>query len=275
MIFCGCDVGSTTGKVVLMEDNKILGTSIVPSSAISEKTSEIAFKEATKENGIKLEDVTFTVGTGYGRAVIPYSNKNVSEISCHGLGAFWANPQIRTILDIGGQDCKVIRINDEGKVEDFVMNDKCAAGTGRFLQDIAKSLGTEVQELGPIGLKAEEIYEISAACSVFATVEVVSLRKQKKPLDSICAGLNMAVARRCQGLINKVGLQPAFVVSGGVSKNIGVANYLERILKTDIISIDVDPQLLGAIGAALFAKKAYGKKEEKRSRKERKKEKRA
>jgi (R)-2-hydroxyacyl-CoA dehydratese activating ATPase len=270
MIFCGCDVGSTTGKVVLMEDGKILGTSIVPSSAISEKTSEIAFEEATKENGIKLKDVAFTVGTGYGRAVIPFSNKNVSEISCHGLGAFWANPEIRTIVDIGGQDCKVIRINDMGKVEDFVMNDKCAAGTGRFLMDISKAIGLRVEELGPTSLKAEEVFEISAACSVFATSEVVSLRKQRKPIEGICAGLNMSVARRCQALVNKVGLQPAFVVSGGVSKNTGVAAFLEKLLKISITPIDVDPQLLGGIGAALFAKAAYEKQEEKAARKKQK-----
>lgn len=269
MIFCGCDVGSTAGKVVLMEDNKILGSSIVPSSAISEHTSHNAFVEATKENGIKLEDVAFTVGTGYGRAVIPFSNKNVSEISCHGLGAFWCNPAIKTIVDIGGQDCKVIRIDDTGKVIDFVMNDKCAAGTGRFLMEIAKAIGYTVEDLGTLSLKAEEAFEISAACSVFATSEVMNLRKQKKPIEGICAGLNLSVAKRCQALVNKVGLAPKFIVSGGVSKNQGVTYYLEQVLEEKILPIDVDPQLMGAIGAALFAKRAYEKQDSGKARRRR------
>ena len=132
MIVAGCDTGSTTGKVVIMEGDNILGTAIVPSSAISETTSETALAEAMKGTGLKKEDISFCVGTGYGRNVIPFANKNVSEISCHGLGAFWANPAIRTIVDIGGQDCKVIRINDEGKVEDFVMNDKSQLAFSTF-----------------------------------------------------------------------------------------------------------------------------------------------
>lgn len=122
MIIAGCDTGSTTGKVVIMEDDTILGSSIVPSSAISETTSETALVEALKGSGVKKEDISFCVGTGYGRNVIPFADKNVSEISCHGLGAFWANPNIRTVVDIGGQDCKVIRINDAGKVQDFVVS---------------------------------------------------------------------------------------------------------------------------------------------------------
>jgi predicted CoA-substrate-specific enzyme activase len=263
MIVVGCDVGSTTGKLVIMEDNKIIGSAIVPSSAISEKTSEIALEEALKNTSIKREDIQFCVGTGYGRNVIPFANKNVSEISCHGLGAFWADPRIRTVVDIGGQDCKVIRINDAGKVEDFVMNDKCAAGTGRFLMDICKSIGLRVEELGPLSLKATEMYSVSAGCSVFATSEVVALQNKKKSIEGIAASLNDAVARRLIGLVKKVGLEPEFIVSGGVSKNIGVVTFLEKHLERKILPINYDPQLLGAVGAAVFAQRALEKKAKK------------
>lgn len=259
MIVAGCDTGSTTGKVVIMEGDTILGSSIVPSLAISEKTSEIALSEAMKGTGLKAEDIQYCVGTGYGRNVIPFANKNVSEISCHGLGAYWSNPEIRTIVDIGGQDCKVIKISETGSVKDFVMNDKCAAGTGRFLMDISKSLGITVEDLGPLSLQAKEIAKLSSACSVFATSEVTLMLSNKRPLEEIAAGLNDAVALRLIALVRKVNLDPLFLISGGVSKNIGVVTFLEEKLGTKVTPIPYDPQLLGAIGAALFARRALEK----------------
>ncbi len=259
MIVAGCDTGSTTGKVVIMDGDTILGSSIVPSSAISEKTSEIALEEALKGTSVRREDILYCVGTGYGRTVIPFSNKNISEISCHGLGAFWANPKIRTIVDIGGQDCKVIKINEMGVVKDFVMNEKCAAGTGRFLMDISKTMGLSVEDLGPFSLMAQNIARLSSTCSVFATSEVIMLLSNKTPIEEIAAGLNEAVASRLVSLVRKVGLEPEFIISGGVSKNIGVVTFLEQKLGMKITPINYDPQLLGAIGATLFARKALEK----------------
>jgi predicted CoA-substrate-specific enzyme activase len=269
MIVAGCDTGSTTGKVAIMEGDKILGSSIIPALAISEKTSEVALEEALNGSGIKKEDIHYCVGTGYGRSVIPFAQKNLSEISCHGLGAFWANSKIRTIVDIGGQDCKVIRVDETGKVEDFVMNDKCAAGTGRFLMDVSKSLGFGVEELGPLSLRAQNIAELSSACSVFASSEVLTLLDENRPIEEIAAGLNQSVALRLISLVKRVGLEPEFIVSGGVSKNIGVVKMLEEKLQVKVQPIEYDPQLLGAIGAALFAQRVLQKGQRKTSRRKR------
>jgi len=262
MIVAGCDVGSTTGKVIIMEDDEIIASSIVPATAISRKTADIALAEALKNTSISKEDIEYCVGTGYGRVNVSFAQKNITEISCHGVGAFWANPEIRTIIDIGGQDCKVIKIDENGVVKDFVMNDKCAAGTGRFLQDVCKALGITVEELGPISLKADQrsSVKISSQCSVFAQSEVISLLKEKKSIEDIAAALNDSVASRLISMVHKVGLQEKVVLAGGVSKNIGVVKMLEEKLGITMVKIPYDPQLIGAIGAALFAKKALMKK---------------
>lgn len=261
MIVAGCDVGSTTGKMVIMRDDGIIASSIVPATAISRKTADIALDKALENNSISKEDIEYCVGTGYGRVNVYFAQKNITEISCHGLGAFWANPEIRTIIDIGGQDCKVIKIAENGVVKDFVMNDKCAAGTGRFLQDVCKALGITIEQLGPISLEAKDkSVKISSQCGVFAQSEVISLLKEKRSIADIALGLNDSVASRLVSMVHRVGLQEKVVLAGGVSKNIGVVKMLEEKLGVRMVRTSHDPQLLGAIGAALFAKRALMKK---------------
>jgi len=255
VIVAGCDVGSTTGKVVLMEDDRLLASAIVPTRPLCDQTATDAFEAALRDSGVKQEDIAVIVGTGYGRLNIPFAQRNVTEISCHGLGAFWADPEIRTIIDIGGQDCKMIRIDENGGVVEFAMNDKCAAGTGRFLEETARGLGVGVGDLGPLSLKAQKEIKLSSYCSVFAETEVTNLLADGIAIEEIASGINHAIALRLAALVKRVGVQEKVVVSGGVSKNAGVVKGIEERLGVSLTSIKVDPQLLGAIGAALFARK--------------------
>lgn len=256
MLVAGCDVGSTTGKVVIMDGENIIAHSIVPSRVICELTAHEAMSTALNGTGLILDDLRFVVGTGYGRINIPFAKKNITEITCHGVGALWANPDIKTVIDIGGQDCKVIKMAPTGKVREFVMNEKCAAGTGRFLEDTAMALKLKVEELGPLSLNATARAQLSAQCSVFAESEVVSLLADRRPLEEIVAGINDAIASRLAAMVLRVGLEEKVVLSGGVSKNIGVVSFLQERLNVEFVDIrpKTDPQLLGALGAAVFAK---------------------
>ncbi|MFA4836870.1 MAG: acyl-CoA dehydratase activase, partial [Dehalococcoidia bacterium] len=226
MIVAGCDVGSLTGKAVLMRDGRIIASSIIPVTVRPEKTARIVLDEALSKANLKLEHIDYFVGTGYGRTKIPFADANVSEISCHGKGAHWLVPSIRTILDIGGQDCKVISLDSEGYVADFVMNDKCAAGTGRFLEGVARALGLKLEDLGPLSLKARNPSQISSQCSVFAESEVVTLLNDGVDIADIVAGIHKAIASRLISLVKKVGVKKDFTITGGVAKNIGVVKYL-------------------------------------------------
>ncbi|MHA1230708.1 MAG: acyl-CoA dehydratase activase [Candidatus Helarchaeota archaeon] len=270
LIVAGCDVGSLTGKMVILEvddsDNtkiEIIASSIVPTRIRPALTAQDALNAALKNcksDKVKsIDDINYIIGTGYGRVKIPFANKNISEISCHGKGAFWADHDVRTIVDIGGQDCKVIRIDDEGKLEDFTMNDKCAAGTGRFLEVMSKALELELDELGPVALKSKNPAKITAQCSVFAESEVISLIGSGANVEDIAAGIVNAIASRINSLINRVGLKREVTMTGGVAKNIGVIVALENKLNLKIRKLSIDPQLMGAIGAALFAIDQYKK----------------
>ena len=256
MIVAGCDVGSTTGKVVVMEDERLLASAIVPTRALCQQTAYDALEAALRDSGLRRDDIALFIGTGYGRLNIPFAHRNVTEISCHGRGAFWADPEVRTIIDIGGQDCKVIRIDEKGGVVEFVMNDKCAAGTGRFLEETARGLGIGVEDLGPLSLNARNGVKLSSYCSVFAETEVVNLLADGVPVEDIAAGINQAIASRLASLVKRVGAEEKVVISGGVSKNSGVVKSIGERLGVPLTSIQVDPQLLGAIGACLFARKS-------------------
>ncbi|MBD3230137.1 MAG: hypothetical protein GF329_18305 [Candidatus Lokiarchaeota archaeon] len=272
MIVAGCDVGSLTGKMVILEvdDNdssniKIISTAIVPTRVKPQLTARNVLNKALKNcknPDIKsLDDIDYVVGTGYGRIRIPFADKNISEISCHGKGAFWLNPKVKTIIDIGGQDCKVIRIDNKGELEDFTMNDKCAAGTGRFLEIMADALELELDDLGPLSLKSKNPEKITSQCSVFAESEVISLLGDGKEVVDISAGIVKSIASRINSLVNRVGLKKELTMTGGVSKNIGVRKEIEKRLDLKIIKYDIDSQAVGALGAALFAITYY--KEEK------------
>ena len=254
MIVAGCDVGSLTGKAVILKNGSILSYGIVPTTPKPERTARNAMDEALKKGSLTLEDIEFIVGTGYGRVKIPFAIKEISELTCHGKGAHSFIPSIRTIIDVGGQDCKVIKVNKDGKILDFAMNDKCAAGTGRFLEVMAKTLELKLDDLGPISLKSKNQAKITAQCSVFAETEVVSLMADGAEVADIVAGIHDTIASRIMTLVYRVGLEEDIAISGGVAKNIGVVEFIEKKMGLKTVKLPVDPQIIGAIGAALIAK---------------------
>lgn len=253
MYVMGIDSGSTSTNAVIMDkDRKIVASAVVRTGAKSGESAGRILEEVLSEAGLKREDISWIVSTGYGRVSIPFADENVTEISCHGRGAHYFNPAVRTILDIGGQDSKAIRLNEKGEVADFVMNDKCAAGTGRFLEMIARSLEVDVDELGPIALQSKEDIEITSMCSVFAESEVISLIANNREKADIANGICRAVANKSYSLLKRVGLEKEFMMTGGVAKNAGVVRAVEEKLGTKLY-ICPEPEIVGAAGAALYA----------------------
>ena len=253
MVVAGCDVGSLTGKVVIMKDGAILSYSIVPTTPIPQRTAENAMKEALEKAGLKLEHLAYVVSTGYGRERISFASTNVTEITCHGKGAYWLVPEARTVMDIGGQDYKVILLGVKGDVMNFRMNNKCAAGTGRFLEVMARALGLELDELGAVSLRSKSPAVITSQCSVFAESEVVTLIAEGTELPDIVAAINKSIAGRLIPMVKEIRPRREYVITGGVAKNAGVVKFLEDELGK-IQKIPLDPQIVGAVGAALIAK---------------------
>ena len=254
MLVAGCDVGSLTGKAVILKDGEVLSYSIVPTTPKPERTARNAMDNALKQQNFSLDQIEFIVGTGYGRIKIPFANIETSELTCHGRGAHFFITTVRTIIDVGGQDCKAIKVDKTGKILDFAMNDKCAAGTGRFLEVMARTLELKLEELGPISLQSKNQAKITAQCSVFAETEVVSLMADGVEVPDIVAGLHDAIASRIMTLVYKVGIEEDLTITGGVAKNIGVVNYIEKRIGIKTKKLPIDPQIIGALGAALIAK---------------------
>jgi bzd-type benzoyl-CoA reductase Q subunit len=254
MVTCGIDVGSLSAEAVLLADRDIAAYSIIRTGPESAETAVEALEEALKTSEVRKEDIEFTVATGYGRVVVPFAEKNITEIACHAKGAHYFLPSARTILDMGGQDCKAIRCDENGKVTNFLMNDKCAAGTGRSMEVMAVLLGVALEDIGPLSLEATGApVKVSNTCVVFAKSEVLSLMRQGVPTSDILAGLCDGVADRVKSLIRIVGVKEDFVISGGISKNIGVVQRIEQKLGVKS-HICFEPQIVGAVGAALFAR---------------------
>jgi predicted CoA-substrate-specific enzyme activase len=259
--FGGCDVGSTTGKAVIIDPKgKIAASSLVPSEIDPEITARIALKKAI--DGMKdltaVEDLKYLVGTGYGRNEVPFANENISEISCHAMGVHHVHSKVRTIVDIGGQDVKGISLNGSGSVQEFAMNDKCAAGTGRFYEAMSRVFRLELDEFSNLALKAKNEVSVTSQCSVFAESEVISLLARKIPPEDIAAGIQASVAKRCFTLLKRVGINKEVTLSGGCAKNKGLMKALEKKLKIKIVQLEVDPQLMGALGAAVIARQKAG-----------------
>ncbi len=253
MYVLGIDSGSTsTNSVLLNEKQEIVTYQVIRTGAKSIESANQILENTLKESGLSREDLSCIVSTGYGRVSIPFADRNVTEISCHAKGAHFVNPAVRTILDIGGQDSKAIRLNEKGEVVDFVMNDKCAAGTGRFLEAMAHTLEIPIDTLGPLSLQSKENVEISSMCTVFAESEVISLIAQNKETADIARGVHVAIAKKSMGMLRKVGLNEAFMMTGGVAKNAGVVAVLEELLHTKLF-LPEEPEIVGALGAALYA----------------------
>lgn len=248
----GIDSGSTSTNAVIMNNREeIVAFDVVRTGAKSGESAEKALSNVLKKANITRDELSLIVSTGYGRVSIPFADKEVTEISCHGRGAHYLNPDIRTIIDIGGQDSKAIKLNNKGEVVDFVMNDKCAAGTGRFMEMMARTLEIDIKEMGPESLKWKEDIKISSMCSVFAESEVISLIAQNKEKCDIIHALNEAIANKTNSLLGRVGKESAFMMTGGVAQNVGVVKAIEEKIGEKLFISD-NPEIVGAIGAALF-----------------------
>jgi len=252
-IYAGVDVGSLYTKAVIIDrGGELISYSIVRSGGFYEGAAEAAIEEALDSARLKQKDLSYIISTGYGRARVSFSHDHVTEISCHGRGAKWLFPDIHTIIDIGGQDSKVIYVNDEGRPKNFVMNDKCAAGTGRFLEVMAGALEVSLTEMAEISFHSQEEMEVSNMCTVFAESEVISLLAQGSEKADIAAAIFRSIARRVTGLVGKLGLKEPAAMTGGVAKNQGMVRALEEKLRATLL-IPPDPQITGAYGAALIA----------------------
>ncbi len=256
MFFMGIDIGSRGAKGVVLEDNKIATSFIGDTGPESVKTSEMVRDNMLKNLGITMKEINYNMATGYGRVLVPFAHENVSEISAHAKGANWYFPSVRTILDMGGQDCKAINVNEKGQVTKFIMNDKCAGGTGRFLELIASVLALQLEEIGQISLESKKNFPFNTVCAVFAKSEAISLMKKGTPKSDILAGLHDAIAVRCHNLLKRVNIEKDFTITGGIAKNKGmVAKIKEKVGIEPVLA--PDPQIMGALGAALFAKDRY------------------
>lgn len=260
-IVAGVDIGSTASKALLMKNEEIISIVIGPSSVNPARTAQEVFRKACDKANINQENVEYIVGTGYGRAKVNFANENVSEISCHGMGAAFLMPSVRTVIDIGGQDCKAISLDDSGMLKNFAMNDKCAAGTGRFLEMMARILELEVKDLGNIDALSESPVSISNVCSVFAESEVINLVNEDRNISDIVRGLHISLTNRVAVLVNRVGLKEDLIATGGVAKNSGVRRALSEKIGADIKETPdgIDPQIIGALGAAVISERKLEK----------------
>ena len=252
MLTLGLDIGSLTAKGVLFDGNKIVEKHLIPVGYNSRKAAAKLINALAEKAGVSVDVIQKTVATGYGRNNVEHADKAVSEIICHGKGLYHLLPHIRTIIDIGGQDSKVIVLDDNGKVANFVMNDKCAAGTGRFLDVMARAMETEIEDFGPLALQGQHPSKISSVCTVFAESEIISLVAKGEQREDITSGIHLSIARRIASMVKRLGMVTPVAMSGGVALNVGVIDALEQILDTQIETSALS-QYGGALGAALVA----------------------
>jgi len=249
----GVDVGSTQTKAIVIDESKrIVGRALIDTGSNVVTAAEQAFAQALGAANAEEEEVEFVVGTGYGRYRVTFGNTQVTEISCHGRGAVHMFPGTRTVIDMGGQDTKAIRVRASGEIVDFCMNDKCAAGTGRFLGAASSALDIPLDQLGPTALRAERPVRISTTCTVFAESEVLSWLGKGKKIEDILQGVHQSIAARSIGLLRRVGLEEEITFTGGVARNIGMIEALQKGLGTRL-NVSDDSHFMGALGAALFA----------------------
>ncbi|HHO77379.1 MAG TPA: 2-hydroxyglutaryl-CoA dehydratase [Deltaproteobacteria bacterium] len=258
MIAAGCDVGSLTTKAVILNNTRLLGHALIGSSFNPEKSAAEVMEKALAAAHLTMDDIGFCVGTGYGRERIGFVKKTISEISCHAKGAHFLQPSMRTIIDIGGQDCKAIRLDEKGEIVKFMTNDKCASGTGRFLEVMAKLLGLELEELGRISGQTTQPINLAATCTVWAQAEVIMHLNDGMSKADLAAGINEAMAARIAILARSVGIEKDVCMTGGVAKNTGVIQAMEKQLGIPMRRLRVDPQMMGALGAAVFARERMG-----------------
>ena len=255
--FGGCDAGSTYTKCVILDENGKIAADVTLRSRIN---AVLSAREALDQAVAKVpelkgaDDLAYLVGTGYGRNKVPFADENISEISCHAMGVHVADPSVKAIIDIGGQDVKGISVDQDGTVLNFAMNDKCAAGTGRFYEAMARAFEMELPEFSRLSLKAKNVIPITAQCTVFAESEVISLVGEGKAMEEIAAGIQLSVAKRCFVMAKKAGAVDHITLTGGCAKNDGLKAAIEKVLRLKVVELPIDPQLMGALGAAEFAR---------------------
>jgi predicted CoA-substrate-specific enzyme activase len=249
----GIDIGSTSGEALVLNGDRVIAWSVVDTGYNSRRAAEQALATALKQAGLAQDRLQRIVATGYGRVAVEFAHQQVTEISCYARGIHHLYPQVQTVVDIGGQDSKVVAIAPGGKPLDFAMNDKCAAGTGRFLEVMARVLQLELSDLGPCALRARRAADISSTCTVFAESEVITRVAEGTPREEIVAGICLSIARRVGAMAARVGVEPPVAFAGGVARNSGVVRALEDVLGHRLIVPD-EPQVVGALGAALIAR---------------------
>jgi predicted CoA-substrate-specific enzyme activase len=252
MITIGIDVGSITTKAAVFKASNILATHIIHTGYNAKMAGQHVFSGALMATGLSAKEVDRVVATGFGRKRVSFADKVIQEIACHGAGAVFLNPEIRSIIDIGGQDSKVMVVDDTGQVKDFAMNNTCATGTGRFLEVMARALEVDLEEFGNMSLKARKIAHINSACTAFAESEVLSLISKGEKRENIIAGLHVSIAERIVEISSQMELNTPIMMTGGVSKNIGVVRALEDQLECPVF-VAQEAQITGAIGAGLIA----------------------
>jgi predicted CoA-substrate-specific enzyme activase len=254
--FAGVDIGSTMTKVVIV-DREIVASYIGPTGAEHRKLANKVMEEALGSANLTFKDLSYIVATGYGRINVPFADRQITEITCHARGLHYLLPTVRTIVDIGGQDSKGISIKD-GKVTSFVMNDKCAAGTGRFIEIIADSLGVPLEKMGEVSLTAQRATAISSTCTVFAEHEVTNQLANGEPVANLVAGVHQSIATRVYSLIAKLKIEPDIAITGGGAKNIGLVKALQEKFGRPVL-VPPEPLITGALGAAVIGREMYEK----------------
>jgi predicted CoA-substrate-specific enzyme activase len=254
MIVAGCDIGSLTAKAVIMENGQVLSDAVMRATVRPADSANAVMQIALDKAGMTMDSVDYVVGTGYGREQIPFVDSVESEISCHAKGAWRVSPSVRMVIDIGGQDAKATRMDDSGAVARYIYNDKCASGTGRFLEVMAEALEVPLDDMGRLGATSKEKLTISNQCVIFAETEVVSLVNDGKDTADIVNALHHALAKRVASLARSIEVREDVVMTGGVAKNSGVFKALSKALNLELKALDgVDPQIMGALGAAIVA----------------------
>jgi bzd-type benzoyl-CoA reductase Q subunit len=255
IISAGVDVGSVSSQAVIMVDGKLFAYSNMRTGSDSPKSAQNAMNWALEDTGMSVDDIHYVVGTGYGRVNVPFAKRAITEIACHARGAnFMYGPTIKTVLDMGGQDCKAIRVDEKGKVVAFLMNDKCAAGTGRGMEVFADLLGVHITKVGELSLQVEEEPPmVSSTCVVFAKSEASALLREGWPKEKVLAAYCLAMAHRVVGLLERLGIEEDFAITGGIAKNIGIVSRIEKELGVKALKPSLDTQIAGALGGALFA----------------------
>ncbi len=253
MLTCGVDIGARTIDIVLFDSAQVLESIVVDTGAFPKENAMNAFKNILLKTEVEPSEIERIVATGYGRNYFELANRAATEILCHAKGVAFLFPSVRTIIDIGGQDSKMIEVGSDGKVLNFVMNDRCAAGTGKFIEMVAHTLNIPIEETGNAVQEINEICEISSMCAVFAESEIIGLLHKGVAREVILRGVFRSVARRTMGMVGKVGLQDDIIFTGGVAKNQGILQALQHETGKKNIIVPPEPQITGALGAAIIA----------------------